>query len=370
MKKLACFILFCLIVFSAYGSQKKWKGKIYEEQGVTIIENEGPGLWEKKPSKLINFEEDLIIGEEAGKDYLLFREELDVAVDSAGNIYILDIGNHRVLKFNGKGGFIWETGRSGQGPGEFQSRPYQNYYSIHLTPSEDIAVRDDRSIHLFDKNSDYQKTLKIDRYIWDFDFFPDGNLLISLALMSKIGNSAAFYSSDGTFESAFPDEYIYETIKSRMGIVCGARYIVHSDKVYVSLPGPYEIREYDFEGKLLRKIRRDLKLESPFIKSLEEGRKWQTSDVSGPCFVSPDGKIANFVTLVEEKEKVKRIIRGVETTWTPLEFHKSLDIFSEKGQFLGSYVLEERELRFIDERDFFYFSVKDPYPRVIRARLK
>lgn len=370
MKKLACFILICSIAFSAYGSQKKWKGKIYEEQGVTIIENEGPGLWEKTPSKPIYFEEDLSIGEETGKDYLMFRNALDVAVDSTGNIYILDIGNHRVVKFNEKGEFIWETGRSGQGPGEFQSRPYQNYYSIHLTPSKDIAVRDDRRVHFFNKNSDYQKTLKIERDIWDFDFFPDGKILLSLALINKIGNSAAFYSSDGKFESFFPDEYIYETIKSRMGIVCGARYIVHSDKVYVSLPGPYEIREYNFEGKLLRKIRRDLKLESPFIKSLEEGRRWQTSDVSGPCYVSPDGKIVNFVTLVEEKEKVKRNIRGEERTWTPLEFHKSLDFFNDEGQFLGSYVLKDRELRFIDDRDFFYFSIKDPYPCVVRARLK
>ena len=370
MKKLSCFILICLIVVSAFASQKKWKGKIYEEQGVTIIENEGPGLWEKTPLKQIKFEEDLSIGEETGKDYLMFRDELDVAVDSEGNIYILDIGNQRVIKFNENGEFIWETGRSGQGPGEFQSRPYQSNYSVHLTPSEDIAVMDERRVHFFDKNSDYQKTLRLERRIWDFDFFPDGKLLISLTLLSKIGNSAAFYSSDGQFESAFPDEYIYETIKSRIGIVCGARYIVHSDKVYVSLPGPYEIREYDFKGKLLRKIRRDLKIESPFIKTLEEGRSWQTSDVSGPCFVSPDGNIVNFVTLVEEKEKVKQMIRGVERTWTPLEFHKSLDFFNSEGQFLGSHVLEERELRFIDDTDFFYFSIKDPYPRVVRARLK
>ena len=47
MKKSYRFILICLIVFSAYGSQKKWEGKTYEEQGVIIIENKGPGLWEK-----------------------------------------------------------------------------------------------------------------------------------------------------------------------------------------------------------------------------------------------------------------------------------------------------------------------------------
>jgi len=367
MKKITCFILISAIFFFAYRFKEKWKGNIYEEQGVTIIDNEGPGLWEKTPSKQINFEEDLSIGEEIGKDYLMFRNELDVAVDSKGNIYILDIGNQRILKFNEKGEFIWETGRSGQGPGEFQSRPSHYTHSIKITPSEDIAVRDDRFIHFFNKNSDYQKTLKIDRRIWDFDFFPDNRLLISLTSINKVGNSAAFFSSQGEFESHFPDEYIYGILKVNLGMHCGARYIVKADRVYVSLPGPYEIKEYNFEGKLLRKIKRDLKLESPFAKVFDGGGV-HDSNTSGPCFVSPDGKIVNFVTLVEEKGKQK--MEGVDLNIPILEFHKSLDFFNEEGQFLGSYVLEDKELRFIDDRDFFYFSIKDPYPYVVRARLK
>ena len=326
-------------------------------------------MWEEPPLKEVRFIEDLSIGEETGNDYLLFRNELDVAVCPKGNIYILDIGNQRVLKFDTKGEFIWEAGRKGQGPGEFQSRPSQYSYSVSLTPSEDIAVQDEKRIHFFSKKGEFQKTLKIDRRIWAFDFFPDGRLLISLSLVNRIGNSAAFYSSDGEFAGEFPDEYIYDTIKASMSILCGARYTVHADKVYVSLPGPYEIREYNLEGKLLRKIRRDLKLESPFVKTMEEGRRWRTSDVSGPCFISPDGMIVNFVTLVEEKGTVTRKIGGREITTPSLEFNKLLDFFNSKGQFLGSHVLKERELRFIDDKGFFYFSESSPYPRVIRARL-
>ncbi|NOR52843.1 MAG: hypothetical protein GQ536_01985, partial [Candidatus Aminicenantes bacterium] len=256
------------------------------------------------------------------------------------------------------------------GPGEFQSGPSQYTHSIRLTLSEDIAVQDDRRIHFFNKNSDYQKTLKIDRRIWDFDFLPDGRLLVSLARGNQIGNAATLYSGDGTFISEFPDAYLYDTIRPGIGITCGARYIVHSEKVYVSLPGPYEIREYNLEGKLLRKIRRDFEIESPFVKVKNGGRSWQTSNVSGPCFISPDGMIVNFVTLVEEKGEMKRKIEGRERTSSILEFNKFLDFFNKKGQFLGSYVLKERELRFIDDNGFFYFSETDPYPQVIKARLK
>jgi len=359
-----------VVLFSAYCSKEKWQGKIYKEQGVIIIENEGPGLWERTPSKQIKFEEVLSIGKEEGEDYFVFYDKLDVTVDSEGNIYVLDIGNHRILKFGKKGEFIWKAGRKGQGPGEFQSRPSHYTYSIKLTPSEDIAVRDDKLIHFFNKSGDYQKTLKTDRRIWDFDFIPDGRLLISLYLVRQIGNAAAFYSSDGELMGGFPDEYIYDTIKTSMGIVCGARYIVRSDKVYVSLPAPYEIREYNLEGNPLRKIRRDLELESPFVKIKDQGRSFQTSNVSGPCFISPNGMIVNFVTLVEEKGEVKRKIRGREMTFPRLEFKKFLDFFNNKGQFLGSYVLKERELRFIDGKGFFYFSESNPYPRIIKAKLK
>ena len=100
MKKLTYFILVSVVLFSAYYSNEKWQGKIYKEQGVIIIENEGPGLWERTPSKQIKFEEVLSIGEEEGEDYFVFYDKLDVTTDSKGNIYILDIGNQRILKFN------------------------------------------------------------------------------------------------------------------------------------------------------------------------------------------------------------------------------------------------------------------------------
>ena len=43
----------------------------------------------------------------------------DVAVDKAGNIYILDSGNARIQKFGPDGKYLATIGRKGQGPGEF-----------------------------------------------------------------------------------------------------------------------------------------------------------------------------------------------------------------------------------------------------------
>jgi sugar lactone lactonase YvrE len=44
----------------------------------------------------------------------------DIAVDAAGNVYVLDSGNHRVQKFDAAGQYLATFGRRGQGPAEFQ----------------------------------------------------------------------------------------------------------------------------------------------------------------------------------------------------------------------------------------------------------
>src|SRR6476659_6889583 len=44
-----------------------------------------------------------------------------VAVDSAGNVYVTDLGNHRVEKFTSGGSFIMSWGSSGTGNGQFSA---------------------------------------------------------------------------------------------------------------------------------------------------------------------------------------------------------------------------------------------------------
>jgi tripartite motif-containing protein 71 len=42
-----------------------------------------------------------------------------VAVDGAGNVYVVDANNYRVQKFDSSGSFITAWGSSGAGPGQF-----------------------------------------------------------------------------------------------------------------------------------------------------------------------------------------------------------------------------------------------------------
>ncbi|KPJ50445.1 MAG: hypothetical protein AMJ38_01785 [Dehalococcoidia bacterium DG_22] len=48
-----------------------------------------------------------------------FIKPVGLAVDSEGNLYVADSGNHRVQKFDSEGGFIAEVGSLGDGEGKF-----------------------------------------------------------------------------------------------------------------------------------------------------------------------------------------------------------------------------------------------------------
>jgi len=57
-------------------------------------------------------------GEQGSKDGL-FEGPRGIAVDAAGNVYVADLGNHRVQKFDAQGGFLLAWGKEGKGNGQF-----------------------------------------------------------------------------------------------------------------------------------------------------------------------------------------------------------------------------------------------------------
>lgn len=358
MRKILFFVLVITISSLSFGIQQKWKGKIYKEGRVQIVENRGSGLWGGKTDEKITFIEDLSIGKEKGEEYLMFHSVLRVAVDSELNIYILDILNQRLLKFDQEGHFIWKAGRKGQGPGEFQWPG-----SIALTLSEEIAVTDSPFIHFFSKDGDFQKTLKMRESIRNIQFQPDGRLFVNIMVRGQPGIAAEYFSVEGELLEKFPDEYRYgPKMSPNLGASIGGGYFqLIDDKVYLSLPNKYEIREYDSKGNLLRKIRRDITMKPPNIKLRYGGRgvSVSPSDRSGPSFIFRGKTLINELQLVEKVKENK------------YESKKFLDFFNEKGQFLGTHTLENNAtLNLIDHQNNFYFVQYDPFPRIIRSRLK
>jgi len=123
MKKLfvrgiLCAGVFCVVylfaVITAYPQ------KIETIDGVRVVHNEKVGKWGKNPEVAIKLIR--TIGDVDTEDEnLAFDSPSDIAMDSAGNIYILDSGNQRIQKFSPEGKYLSTIGRKGQGPGEFAS---------------------------------------------------------------------------------------------------------------------------------------------------------------------------------------------------------------------------------------------------------
>jgi sugar lactone lactonase YvrE len=86
--------------------------------GIKLIHNSGPGAWGKSPK--VALEPILTLGDvETADENLAFYMPSAIAIDGAGDLFVLDTGNHRVQKFGPGGKYLATYGRKGQGPGEF-----------------------------------------------------------------------------------------------------------------------------------------------------------------------------------------------------------------------------------------------------------
>lgn len=82
----------------------------------------------------------------------------DVAVDSAGNVYVVDHSNFRIQKFSGTGAYITQWGTRGDGDGEFDG-------------PETVAIGSDDAVYVTDyRNDRVQKFRQNDANPLQYDF--------------------------------------------------------------------------------------------------------------------------------------------------------------------------------------------------------
>jgi sugar lactone lactonase YvrE len=113
-RMLNLLIGFLVLAAVAFAGQK-----VETVDGVRVVHNSGPGAWGKAAK--VALEPVLTLGDvDTADENMAFFMPSAIAVDGAGNLYVLDTGNHRVQKFSPDGKHLATYGRRGQGPGEFQ----------------------------------------------------------------------------------------------------------------------------------------------------------------------------------------------------------------------------------------------------------
>lgn len=82
-----------------------------------------------------------------------FNEPADIAIDSRGNVYVVDKGNNRIQKFSGNGKFILKFGEEGDAEGKFKNPTH-----IAIDGKDRVYIIDDKDyVQIFDSEGNVQE---------------------------------------------------------------------------------------------------------------------------------------------------------------------------------------------------------------------
>jgi len=208
MKTRTALVLSACVLASALAVAAQ---KIETVEGVKVVHNIGPGAWGKSPK--VALEPVRTLGDvETVDENAAFYMPAMISADGAGNLYVLDTGNHRVQKFGPDGKYLATYGRQGQGPGEF-------YYPAWL------AVDGKGFLYVSDPNNQRIQVLT-----------PDGKDHQTIKGMEQ-GAGPVFLGRDGELVTGAP----------RM------RFVMNPDEEKPATL-PKLVKVLDAEGKLLREF--------------------------------------------------------------------------------------------------------------------
>ncbi len=154
--------------------------KIETVDGVRVVHNEKGGTWGKNPEVKLTLVRTL--GDvDTMDENLAFYMPSRVALDGAGNIYIVDTGNHRIQKFDPDGKYLATIGRQGQGPGEFY---YPSWLDIDAEGNLYVSDPHNNRIQILTPEGKELKTVKfIDGLVGNAYLTTSGNLIMGPPVM-------------------------------------------------------------------------------------------------------------------------------------------------------------------------------------------
>ncbi len=98
--------------------------------------------------------------EDTSKMNLLYQPET-VRIDSDGNIFVLDAGNNRIMKYNINSNFLQQIGSVGQGPGELL-RPID--FDIGADGKLCVVDEGNHRVSIFDKGGKFQNSFPVSTF--------------------------------------------------------------------------------------------------------------------------------------------------------------------------------------------------------------
>jgi hypothetical protein len=247
-------LLFVLMAARSLPSElqlPQWKGKIIKGGGVLIVQNPKSPIY---PGEILTLKEELSLGGGAADPKKTFNSVGGLDVDDAGRIYVTDLEECCVRVFDPEGKLIRTFGRKGQGPGEF----HQPFFVSVCAATHEVLVTDFMfGMHLFDMEGHFIRKVGTERpFMARLDGHGRVVYLINTVDMKTKSAKSETRRADSKGEHS---EQIAAEEKNAFDISAPSPYweLGSLDRMAYGFPTDYEIRIYDGENKLVRKVRRE-----------------------------------------------------------------------------------------------------------------
>jgi hypothetical protein len=347
--------------------------KIETVDGVKVVHNSGPGAWGKTPR--VALEPIRVLGDvDTADENMAFYMPSMIAVDGAGNLFVLDTGNHRIQKFGPDGRFLATLGRQGQGPGEFY---YPAWLAIDDTGFLYVTDPNNQRIEVLAADGKDHKTIKgLDQGAgpvflgksgelvtgsprWLLVMNPDEKKPETLPKLVKVldrdGKPLRAFGEPVDFKNDLVNRSANETIMT----------VDAAGQVYLVFPVQNRIEKYAADGRLLWRADRELPYSMEIKDKGEVKRDGGNMSVRGPQLnrcasgVAVDAKgriwVAGMTRQLKKEEQAGMAMSiamdgsggrtiGYKPQGDGLELRKTdaykLEVYDAEGALLGSLPLD------------------------------
>jgi hypothetical protein len=304
---------------------------------------------------------------EIGRKDLMFASIASVCEDPDANVYVLDRMEHKVLKFSSTGELIRTFGQKGQGPGDFQ-----NPHLLAIAPKGQLVVADEMyNLTFLSSEGNFIERVHLDGrlavgfigedryYAWIWGRENRSQVMID----GKNNILKNFYRVPiSAFSVSAPDESGRLVLFNySMSEFAPALLFAHSGRYSaLGIGDKYDILILDEDGQTIARLNREIqperfsKREKKYIeKEIEaygEERGWPGSVIRDLVKKIPDRKI--FFDQILMNEKIVLVFR-IRLDISSKTAQVPVDIFTVKGEFLGTCRMPDKPLA-ISENHFYF----------------
>jgi len=263
------------------------------------------------------------------------------AVDSQGNVVVLDRGLNKVTKLSPAAKVLWNAGGTPLVPKRFDLLE-----DVVIDTQDQVWVLNggNNSLCIFAADGHFLRTIPLQRYPRRFVINSLGEIIANPAVGPHLFD---VYSADGKYLRSFGkrEKYANDTTESELNtgnLVAGPQ-----GEVYISLVYPPVIRSYDSRGNLRWEV------PIPFTPPLKKPDIKTQAESNGQISAVFDYQVASLDLSLDGQGRLLCLAAGLPATQVKIGTSR-MDVFSPKGQHLGSVKLPVAAMRMATHwRDLF-----------------